>query len=203
MTCPHSLPGVYASEQLCARGGALWHAAPPSTNGRRTAAPAAGTRPSHPTAPAPPPRSFVYVTVGFSLFFSLLLALPTALALRRLSLYLDSLAVSHSLFAGAWWLVLALTIQIRGDQVWPSHPCTTVADAPTASASPGTKVTPTLPSSINLWQAGEAGYPRSSQRTAVITLAWFELAFWVAVTALAAVDRVSRLTPPVCLASQQ
>ena len=61
--------------------------------------------------------SFVYITVGFGIFFSLLLLIPSLIALRKRSLFLDTVAIAHSLFAAFWWLVLAVTITQRGKQV--------------------------------------------------------------------------------------
>lgn len=66
----------------------------------------------------PPGRvcDFVYITVGFGLFFSLVLLIPSVIALRKRVLFLAAIAISQSLFAAFWWLVLAITINARAPQ---------------------------------------------------------------------------------------
>ena len=60
---------------------------------------------------------FVYVTSGFSLLWSLLLLVPTLLALRRpRTPYLDPIVPSLCAFAVFWWVVCSITISIRGEQ---------------------------------------------------------------------------------------
>ena len=67
--------------------------------------------------PPPPPHpasSFVYVTAGFSLFFSLLLLAAAWVALRQPAnspaSYLTSINASLALFGTFWWMVCAITI---------------------------------------------------------------------------------------------
>ncbi|GAB4822845.1 hypothetical protein N2152v2_009891 [Parachlorella kessleri] len=64
---------------------------------------------------------FVYSTSGFSLLFSLLLAIPTLLFHLRATGKDASTplipAASHlALFGAFWWMVLAITITARGNQ---------------------------------------------------------------------------------------
>lgn len=60
---------------------------------------------------------FVYVTTGFGLFFSLLLLAPAIGTLRGgKDKFLEAIFGSLSLFGAFWWMVLAITITIRGGQ---------------------------------------------------------------------------------------
>ena len=62
----------------------------------------------------PPACSFVYVTVGFSLFFSLLLLAAAWAALRQQASspasFLTTINASLALFGCFWWMVCGITI---------------------------------------------------------------------------------------------
>lgn len=60
---------------------------------------------------------FVYVTSGFGLLFSLILLAPAIGTLRGgQDRFLEAIFGSLSLFGAFWWMVLAITITIRGNQ---------------------------------------------------------------------------------------
>ena len=73
---------------------------------------------SHPPAFLPsPPRRFAYVTSGFSLLFSLLLAAGGYVTLKQgVSGFLPPIYGSLGLFGSFWWLVAAITFTQRGKQ---------------------------------------------------------------------------------------
>ncbi|PRW56331.1 hypothetical protein C2E21_5253 [Chlorella sorokiniana] len=60
---------------------------------------------------------FVYVTSGFGFLFSLVLLAPAISTLRGgQDRFLEAIFGSLSLFGAFWWMVLAITITIRGGQ---------------------------------------------------------------------------------------
>lgn len=68
-----------------------------------------------PSCPSPAPCSFLELSSGFSLLFSLLLAIGAAVAARHRT-PLDADVASVAAFAGLWWLVAAITATQRGQQ---------------------------------------------------------------------------------------
>eukprot|EP00887_Chlorella_sp_A99_P005651 scaffold1.g5651.t1 len=143
----------------------------------------------------PPGRvcDFVYITVGFGLFFSLVLLIPSVIALRKRVLFLAAIAISQSLFAAFWWLVLAITINARAPQA------SARARGPAHARSPATRAcgAPRRPRSNHAGaasrsapQASALSYPGDSQRTAVRAIIWLEYALNQLVVFVAIWDRV-------------
>ncbi len=88
-----------------------------SQPGLRLGSPAAARWLSSPVSLAPPACRFAYVTSGFSLLFSLLLAAGGYVTLKQgVSGFLPPIYGSLGLFGSFWWMVAAITFTQRGKQ---------------------------------------------------------------------------------------